>query len=42
MRCSTALGRASTRGYLELAFMACDRPDVDDLLASTERALAIT
>jgi DNA-binding CsgD family transcriptional regulator len=28
-------------GYLELAFMACDRPDVDALLASTDRALTI-
>ena len=28
-------------GYLELAFMACDRPDVDELLESAERALAI-
>ncbi|OWY61034.1 hypothetical protein B7486_65965, partial [cyanobacterium TDX16] len=28
-------------GYLELAVMACDRLDADDLLASTERALAI-
>ncbi len=28
-------------GYLELALMACDRPDVDDLERSTERALAI-
>jgi DNA-binding CsgD family transcriptional regulator len=28
-------------GYLELAFMACDRPDIDDLSASAERALAI-
>ena len=28
-------------GYLELAFLACDRPDVDALLASTDRALTI-
>jgi DNA-binding CsgD family transcriptional regulator/Tfp pilus assembly protein PilF len=28
-------------GHLELAFMACERPDVDELLASAERALAI-
>jgi DNA-binding CsgD family transcriptional regulator len=28
-------------GYLELASMACDRPDVDALLASTDRALTI-
>lgn len=28
-------------GHLELAAMACDRPDVDDVLASAERALAI-
>ena len=35
------VGPCVERGYLELAFMACDRPDVDDLLESTERALAI-
>ncbi len=28
-------------GYLELAVMACERPDVDDLLLSAERALAL-
>ncbi len=28
-------------GYLELARIACDRPDIDDLLRGTERALAI-
>lgn len=28
-------------GHLELAAMACDRPDAEDLLASAERALAI-
>jgi DNA-binding NarL/FixJ family response regulator len=28
-------------GYLELAMIACDRPDVDDLLASAERARRI-
>jgi DNA-binding CsgD family transcriptional regulator len=28
-------------GYVELALMACDRLDTDDLLAATERALAI-
>ena len=28
-------------GHLELAFMACERPDVDDLLRSAERALVI-
>ncbi|HKE74364.1 MAG TPA: LuxR C-terminal-related transcriptional regulator [Acidimicrobiales bacterium] len=28
-------------GRLELAVMACDRPDTDDLLAGAERALAI-
>ena len=27
-------------GYLELALMACERTDIDDLLGSTERALA--
>jgi DNA-binding NarL/FixJ family response regulator len=28
-------------GYLELAVMACERPDVDDLLLSAQRALAL-
>lgn len=28
-------------GYIELAVMACDRLDAEDLLASTERALAV-
>jgi DNA-binding NarL/FixJ family response regulator len=28
-------------GYLELASVACDRTDIDDLLASADRALAI-
>ena len=28
-------------GYYELAYMACDRPDVDELEASADRALAI-
>ena len=28
-------------GYLELAVLACDRTDIDELLASTDRALAI-
>ncbi len=28
-------------GYVELAFMACERPDAVELLASTERALTI-
>ncbi|MGH9049670.1 MAG: LuxR C-terminal-related transcriptional regulator [Acidimicrobiia bacterium] len=28
-------------GWFELAFMACDRPDIDELHASAERALAI-
>jgi DNA-binding NarL/FixJ family response regulator len=28
-------------GYLELAVIACERPDVDDLLLSAERALAL-
>jgi DNA-binding CsgD family transcriptional regulator len=28
-------------GWFELALIACDRPDVDDLYASAERALAI-
>jgi DNA-binding CsgD family transcriptional regulator/Tfp pilus assembly protein PilF len=35
------VGRCSEWGHLELAFMACDRPDVDELLASAQRALAI-
>ena len=28
-------------GYLELAVLACERPNIDDLIASSERALAI-
>jgi DNA-binding CsgD family transcriptional regulator len=28
-------------GYLELAYMACERPDTDELLAAAERALTI-
>lgn len=35
------VGPCAERGYLELAVMGCDRVDVDDLLASTERAMAI-
>ncbi|MBL7520092.1 hypothetical protein I6A84_18845, partial [Frankia sp. CNm7] len=35
------VGPAVEWGYLELARMACDRPDTDELLRSTERALAI-
>ena len=35
------VGPCAEWGYLELAFMACERPDVDDLLRSAERALAI-
>jgi DNA-binding CsgD family transcriptional regulator len=35
------VGPCSEWGHLELAFMACDRPDADELLASAERALAI-
>ena len=35
------LGDVVELGYLELAIMACDRPDVDDLAASAERALGI-
>ena len=35
------LGDVVERGYLELAIMACDRPDVADLAASADRALAI-
>lgn len=39
--CLEGEGPCPERGYLELAVMACDRLDVDDLLASAERALAI-
>jgi DNA-binding CsgD family transcriptional regulator len=35
------LGPCVEWGYLELAFMACDRPDIHDLLRSAERALAL-
>jgi DNA-binding CsgD family transcriptional regulator/Tfp pilus assembly protein PilF len=35
------VGPCAEWGHLELAFMACERPNVDELLASTERALAI-
>jgi DNA-binding CsgD family transcriptional regulator/tetratricopeptide (TPR) repeat protein len=35
------VGPCPERGRLELAVMACDRPDTGDLLASAERALAI-
>jgi DNA-binding CsgD family transcriptional regulator len=28
-------------GYLELAVIACDRPDIDELIASADRAMAI-
>ena len=45
---STGLGarssrsvRASSGATTELAYMACDRPDVDELEASADRALAI-
>jgi DNA-binding NarL/FixJ family response regulator len=34
-------GPCAEWGHLELAAMACDRPDVDDVLASAERAMAI-
>jgi DNA-binding CsgD family transcriptional regulator len=34
-------GPCVEQGQLELALMACDRPDVEDLLASADRALAI-
>ncbi len=43
-RARTMLGRVGPCvewGYLELAYMACDRPDIDALLASTDRALTI-
>ena len=35
------IGPGPEWGYLELAIMACARPDVDELLASADRALAI-
>jgi DNA-binding CsgD family transcriptional regulator len=35
------LGDVVECGYLELAIMACDRPDVEDLAASAQRALDI-
>jgi DNA-binding CsgD family transcriptional regulator/predicted negative regulator of RcsB-dependent stress response len=35
------LGPCVEWGWFELAFMACDRPDVDELQTSAERALAI-
>ena len=35
------VGPCVESGYLELAVMACDRPDAADLLRSTERALAV-
>jgi len=34
-------GPCAEWGHLELAAMACDRPDVDEVLARAERALAI-
>ncbi len=34
-------GPCAEWGHLELAAMACDRPDVEEVLASAERALAI-
>jgi hypothetical protein len=34
-------GPCVEQGRLELALMACDRPDADDLLASADRALAV-
>jgi len=34
-------GPCAEQGRLELALMACDRPDVDDLLVSADRALAV-
>ncbi|HEY2998947.1 MAG TPA: LuxR C-terminal-related transcriptional regulator [Acidimicrobiales bacterium] len=35
------VGPCPEQGHLELAIMACDRADVDDLLASAERALSV-
>lgn len=35
------VGPCVEHGYLELAVMACERPDLEDLLASAERALAV-
>jgi DNA-binding CsgD family transcriptional regulator len=35
------VGPCPEQGRLELAFMACDRPDTGELLAATDRALAI-
>jgi len=35
------LGPCAEWGWFELAFMACDRPDIDELQTSAERALAI-
>jgi tetratricopeptide (TPR) repeat protein len=35
------LGPCVEWGYLELAYMACERPDTGDLLAAAERALTI-
>ena len=39
--CSSKSGRVRNGGTSSSAFMACDRPDVDELLDSAERALAI-
>jgi DNA-binding CsgD family transcriptional regulator len=35
------VGPCVERGYLELAVLACDRTDIDELVASADRALAI-
>ncbi|UDY37898.1 LuxR family transcriptional regulator [Dermatobacter hominis] len=40
-RCLEGDDRCVEHGYLELAVMACERLNTDELLASTERALAI-
>ena len=37
----TRTGPCVEWGYLELAVMACERTDIDDLLAAAERALAL-
>ncbi len=35
------LGPCVEVGYVELAYMGCERPDADDLLAAADRALAV-
>ena len=38
--CSSGVGPCVEWGYLELAVIACDRTDIDDLLDRADRALA--